>query len=142
DLSPEHTVTFKSAAPVTLSQGTQLFAAADSQSSVVPNLWSTTPPQTSDPTKDVMKVLTVSDPAGLKAWAGQAASEAQQYASQSLKIMQQAAAQAQQQTQQAAAQVQQAFNQAQQQVQIAQQAVHRAQQQLNQATDEGKAAAQ
>jgi uncharacterized Zn-binding protein involved in type VI secretion len=146
DLSPEHTVTFQSVAPVTLPQGTQLFAAADSQSNASPNFWSSTPPSIADPTKDVMKVLTVTDPAGMKAWAGQCASEAQQYASQSLQIMQQAAAQAQQQTQQAAVQAQQAFNQvqqqAQEQAQAAQQAVQQAQQQLNQATEEGKAAAQ
>ena len=124
DLSPENTATFQSVAPVTLPQGTQLFAAAHSQSAAAPNFWSTTPPQSTDSTKDVMKVLTVTDSAGMKAWAGQAASDASQYAAQSLQIMQQAAAETRQQ------------------VQAAQQGVQQAQQQLNQAAAEGKAAAQ
>ncbi len=142
DLSPENTATFQSVAPVTLPQGTQLFAAADSQSDATPNFWSTVPPQVTDPTKDVMKVLAVTDPAGMQAWAGQAASNASQLLAQSQQIMQQAA----QQAQQAAAQAQQNFDQAkqqaQQQVQAAQAAVQQAQQQVNQATAEGKAAAQ
>jgi uncharacterized Zn-binding protein involved in type VI secretion len=146
DLSPENTATFQSVQPVTLPQGTQLFAAADSQSNAVPNFWSTVPPQITDPTKDAMKVLTVTDPAGMQAWAGQAASEAQHYASQGLQMVQQAAAQAQQEAQQQAQQIQQKVDQvkqqAQQQVQAAQAAVQQAQQQLNQATAEGKAAAQ
>ena len=121
DLAPENTATFQSVAPVTLPQGTQLFAAADSQSDAIPNLWSTMPPEITDPTKDVMKVLTVTDPSGMKAWVGQAAA---QYAQDA----QQAATQAQQQAQQA-------IQQAQQQVQQAQTA-------LDQATAQGKAAAQ
>jgi uncharacterized Zn-binding protein involved in type VI secretion len=123
-LSPENTAAFRSVAPVTLPPGTQLFAAADSQSNAVPNFWSTVPPQGTDPSKDVMKVLTVTDPAGMKAWAGQAASPAQPYVSQTLQMVQQAAAQAQQQ------------------VQAAQAGVQQAQQQLDQAAAEGKAAAQ
>jgi len=146
DLSPERTACFQSVAPVTLPPGTQLFAAADSQSDAVPNFWSTVPPQIPDPKKDVMKVLTVTDPAGMKAWAGQAAGQAQPYAAQGLQMVQQAAGQAQQQAQQAAAQAQHEFDQvqqqSQQQVQAAQQAVQQAQQQLNQATAEEKAAAQ
>ena len=146
DLSPESTTTFQSVSPVTLPPGAQLFALADSQSNAVPNFWSTSPPQISDPTKDVMKVLTVTDPAGMKAWGGQAAGQAPPYASQALQMVQQTAAQVQQQQQQAAAQAQQEFDQvkqqAQQQVQAAQQAVQQAQQQVNQATAGGKAAAQ
>ena len=146
DLSPENTATFQSVAPVTLPQGTQLFAAADSQSDATPNFWSTTPPPIADPSKDIMKVLTVTDPAGMQAWAGQAASDASPYLAQSQQIMQQAASQATQQAQQAAAQAQQAYDQAkqqaQQQVQAAQAAVQRVKQQVNQATAEGKAAAQ
>ena len=146
DLSPENTATFQSVAPVSLPQGTQLFAAADSQSDATPNFWSTVPPQVTDPSKDVMKVLTVTDPAGMQAWAGQAASNAPQSLAQSQQIMQQAASQAAQQAQQATAQAQQNFDQAkqqaQQQVQAAQAAVQQAQWQVNQATTEGKAAAQ
>src|SRR5271155_3476999 len=115
DLSPENTATFQSIAPVTLPPGAQLFAVADSQSNAAPNFWSTAPPQITDPTKDVMKVLTVTDPAGLKAWAGQAASLASQYAAQVQQSMQQAASQAQQAAQQAASQAQQNFNQVSQQ---------------------------
>lgn len=128
DLSPENTATFQSVQPITLPQGTQIFAAADSQSNAIPSFWSTVPPQITDPSKDLMKVLTVTDPAGMKAWAGQAAAQGSQYASQAQQIMQQAATQAQQQVQQ--------------QVQAAHAAVQQAQQQLNQATAEEKAAAQ
>ena len=146
DLSPENTATFQSVAPVTLPQGTQLFAAADSQSNATPSFWSTTPPQITDPSKDIIKVLTVTDPAGMQAWAGQAASDAPQHLAQAQQIMQQAAAQAASEAQQAAAQAQQACDQAQQQaqqqIQAAQAAVQQAQQQLNQATEQGKAAAQ
>lgn len=130
DLAPENTATFQSVAPVTLPPGTQLFAVADSQSNAVPSFWSTTPPQITDPSKDVMKVMTVTDPAGMKAWAGAAAGSAQQYAPQALKIMQQAAAQAQQQAQQA---IQQGEKQAQQATQQAQQTMQQAQQQAREA---------
>ena len=146
DLSPVNTATFQSVAPVTLPQGTQLFAAADSQSDAIPNFWSTVPPQITDPSKDIIKVLTVTDPGGMNAWAGQAASDASQQLAQAQQVMQQAANQAKQEAQQAADRAQQAYNQAQQQaqqqVQSAQAAVQQAQQQLNQAAQQGKAAAQ
>jgi uncharacterized Zn-binding protein involved in type VI secretion len=131
DLSPENTATFQSVQPVTLPQGTQLFAAADSQSGAIPNFWSTTPPASTDPSKDIMKVLTVTDPAGMKAWAGVTPSQVSQYSARAQQIMQQAAAQARQQAQQAAAQAQQNFNQAQQQAQ--QQVQQQAQQTMQQA---------
>ncbi len=139
DLSPESTATFQSVAPATLPQGTQLFAAADSQSDAVPNLWSTAPPEAADPAKDAMKVLTVTDPSGMKAWVGQAAAQYAQDAQQAATQAQQAAQQAEKQAQQALAQVQQ---QAQQAVQQAQQQVQQAQTAVNQATAQGKAAAQ
>jgi uncharacterized Zn-binding protein involved in type VI secretion len=146
DLAPENTATFQSVAPVTLPPGTQLFAAADSQSDAIPNFWSDVPSQITDPSKDIVKVLTVTDPAGMKAWAGQAASDTSQYLAQAQQVMQQAANQAKQEAQQAATQAQAAFDQAQQQaqqqVQAAQTAVQQAQQQLNQATAQGKADAQ
>lgn len=72
-LAPEQTATFQSVRPVTLPQSTQLFAAADSESDGETNFWSTSPPDTGDPDKDVVKVLTVTSPDGMKAWAGQAA---------------------------------------------------------------------
>ncbi|MBV8674184.1 MAG: PAAR domain-containing protein [Acidobacteriaceae bacterium] len=142
DLAPENTATFQSVAPVTVPRGTQLFAAADSQSDAIPSFWSSVPPQITDPSEDIIKVLTVTDPAGMKSWAGQAASDAvlpQQ-------LMQQIATESAQQAEQAAAQAQQARSQAQQQaqqqVESAQAAVQQAQEQLNQTMGEGKAAAQ
>ena len=137
DLAPENTATFQSVAPVTLPPGAQLFAAADSQSDAIPNFWSTAPPQVADPSKDIVKVLTVTDPAGMKAWAGQAASDASPALAQAQQVMQQAANEAAQQAQQAAAQAQQNLDQARQQatqdVQQAQQQVQQAEQQAEQA---------
>ncbi len=78
DLPPENTATFQSVRPVTLPQGTQIYAPADSESDGETNFWSTTPPQNSDPQKDTVKVLTVTSPDGMNAWAGRPASQAGQ----------------------------------------------------------------
>ena len=121
DLPPEATATFQSVQPVTLPQGTQLFATADSGSAGDTSFWSTSPPESADGAKDQIKVLTVTDPGGLNAWAGQAASQAaqgqqalSQAAGQGASAGQQALNQAQQAVQQGQ-QLQQAANQAKQQ---------------------------
>ena len=130
-LAPENTATFTSVQPVTLPQGTQLFAPADSGSQGETNFWSSAPPQSPDPAKDAIKVLTVTNPEGMKAWAGQPASQTPQAASEAVA-----------QAQQALQQLNTAIQQAQQQRQAAQLAVQQAQQQLNQAVAQNKAAAQ
>jgi uncharacterized Zn-binding protein involved in type VI secretion len=135
DLPPEATATFQNVQPVTLPQGTQLFAASDADSNGDTNFWSASPPEIATGTNDVVKVLTVTDPAGMKAWAGQAASQANQDTSQGQQLAQQAV----NQTQQALAQ---ATQQAQQQYQAAQAQVQQAQQALSHASAQGKAAAQ
>lgn len=162
DLPAEKTATFSSVGPVTLPQGTQLFALADSESDSVPSFWSTAPPQVADPGKDLLKVLTVADPAGMKAWAGQAAAEnlaqnaenqarhavaqAQQnlqgVIQQAQKQMQAAQAQLQQTLSQAEKAMQQAQQQGQQAIQQAQQQVQQAQQQAQQAAKQAQQAAQ
>lgn len=131
DLPAEMTANFQSVAPVTLPQGTQLFAAGDSESDAPTNFWSTAAPALTDPAKDVVKVLTVTAPDGMKAWAGQAAGQ-----------MSQAEQQAQQAVQQAQQNLNQAIQQAHAANQAAEAAVAQAQQQVNQATAQGKAAAQ
>jgi uncharacterized Zn-binding protein involved in type VI secretion len=107
DLPPEATATFQSIQPVTLPQGTQLFAASDADSDGTPSFWSTSPPEITNQAKDVVKVLTVTDPAGLKAWAGEAASPAAQTVSQEQQLAQQAVSQNQQSLAQATQQAQQ-----------------------------------
>ncbi len=97
DLPPEVTSTFQSVAPVTLPQGTQLFAAASSAQDSAPSFWSSVPPEITGGSSDLVKVLTVTAPDGLKAWVGQAASEASPAMSQAQQQVQQAAGQAQQQ---------------------------------------------
>ena len=134
-LAPENTATFSSVQPVTLPQGTQLFAAADSESGGETSFWSSAPPQSADPSKDIIKVLTVTNPEGMKAWAGQAAGQGQQAADQAL-------TQAQQTLQQAEQQLNTAIQQAQQQRQAARATVEHAQQALDQAAAQNKTAAQ
>src|SRR5215475_12416547 len=76
DLPPEVTATFQSVAPVTLPQGAQLFAAASSAQDSVPAFWSSVPPELGDDANELVKVLTVTAPEGMQAWAGQAATNA------------------------------------------------------------------
>lgn len=128
DLPGEMTANFQSVAPVTVPQGTQLYAAGDSESDAPPQFWSSVPPNATDPNKDVMKVLTVTNPDGMKAWAGQAAGQASQ-------AEQEAVQQAQQN-------LNQAIQQAQQANKAAQAVVDQAQQQLKQASSQAQADAQ
>lgn len=134
-LAPENTATFSSVQPVTLPPGTQLFAAADSESEGETNFWSSVPPDSAEPSQDVIKVLTVTNPEGMKAWAGQAAGQGEQAADEAVHQAQQALEQARQQ-------LNETIQQAQQQRQSAQAAVQQAQQQLNQANAQAKAGAQ
>jgi ElaB/YqjD/DUF883 family membrane-anchored ribosome-binding protein len=146
DLPPEATANFQSVAPVTLPQGTQLFAAASSAADSAPNFWSSVPPEITNDANDVVKVLTVTAPDGMKAWAGQAATEASQVTSQAQQAAQQAVNEAQQQVQQLQQQTQQQMQAAQQQVQQVQQkaaaSMQQAQQQFNDAQQQAKQALQ
>ncbi|HEX3436550.1 MAG TPA: PAAR domain-containing protein [Pseudacidobacterium sp.] len=140
DLPPEVTATFQSVQPVTLPQGTQLFALADSALGGDNSFWSMAPPEIpkvpSDlNAQDIVKVLTVTAPDGLKAWAGQAASQAGQTMSDAQQQASQTASQAQQS-------VNDAMQQAQQQYKAAQSSVQQAQQAIDQAATQGKTAAQ
>jgi uncharacterized Zn-binding protein involved in type VI secretion len=135
DLPAEVTASFQSVAPVTLPQGTQLFAAAASAADTAPSFWSTVPPEITSGANDLVKVLTVTAPGGLKAWAGQPATAITPAISQAQQAAQQAANEAQRNLQQ----VQQ---ETQKQMQEARQAVWQAQQQFEQDSAQGKAAGQ
>jgi uncharacterized Zn-binding protein involved in type VI secretion len=143
DLPAAATATFQSVQPVTLPQGTQLFAAVDSGSDGDTSFWSTSPPENVNDAKDQIKVLTVTDPNGMQAWAGQAASQAAQTAAQGQQTASQAAAQGTTAAQQTLNQVQQASQQGQQAQQQLQQATNQAKQQAAQIwTSAGSAASQ
>jgi len=87
DLPPENTATFESVQPATIPQGTTLYAPCDADQSSPGSYWSTTPPATSSTpaasapasdspylsAHDAIAALSVTDPAGMKAWVGKAA---------------------------------------------------------------------
>jgi uncharacterized Zn-binding protein involved in type VI secretion len=82
DLPPESTTTFQSVQPVTIPQGTPLYAACDQDADGANSYWSPDPPSANDPpagdssgwnSQDNVAVYQVPDPGGMKAWMGNAA---------------------------------------------------------------------
>jgi uncharacterized Zn-binding protein involved in type VI secretion len=84
DLPPENTATFQSVQPATIPQGTALYTPCGSDQDSLGNYWATTPPApaaASVPSgessylssNDAIAALSVTDPAGMKAWVGTAA---------------------------------------------------------------------
>lgn len=78
ELPPENTATFESVQPVTLPQGTTVYAPCDSDQGAPGSYWSSAPPTSpstpaATPAPDAVAALNVADPSGMKAWAGKAA---------------------------------------------------------------------
>ena len=85
ELPPEVTATFESVQPAIIPQGTTLYSACGAEQSAPGNFWATTPPAAAAQSqymsaKDAIAALQVTDPAGMKAWVGKAAGQAQQAA--------------------------------------------------------------